>query len=405
LQKDKKNLDILERHFLNEISTEEAVGSLFLKREEGSRNPEQGMDEDSLDNFIKRHLIEFHPCDACNLRCIGCTYFQDTGSRPKAISYPFDQLIKISSLIKPDAITIAGGGEPAFYRSGRYRLGDLICVLGSGDLGISPAIGLMTNGTVWPKGDREWPQYLDWIRYSLDASSEQSYAKTKSKNYFNRVIENILRSLCETDIPQVGVGFIYRPENIAECGSIISLFAKRIMEVCPSELHRFNIQFRPWRQANGKPLITEHTLSSKDIEKACLILFRYIDQSPFLEHFIRDNTNIAANLLCGGAREEVKPFSECYFGLAKTVIRADGGLFPCFRTAACRDPQFYSGNIITDNSQKIALRELYLSIISARQICAPNHMGCLLCVFNNLLEESIETGYSPIPDVIGDYFF
>jgi radical SAM protein with 4Fe4S-binding SPASM domain len=398
-------MDILKRHFVGEISTEDAVNNLVEKTGGILEDSSRGIAVDSLYSFPKRHHVEFHPCDACNLCCRGCTYSQDTSFRPEAVSYPFDQLIKIFSLIQPDAITIAGGGEPALYRSGKYRLGDLICALGNGDFGCSPAIGLITNGIVWPQGNQDWHQYVDWVRYSLDASSPQSYVRSKGKNYFNRVIGNILRSLTETNIPQVGVGFVYHPGNIAEAGNIISFFANLIMQRCPNELHRFNIQFRPWRSPLGKPMITERILSSEDVENACAILFRNIDQDKFLERFVRENTNIAVNLLCGGAREMVHPFSECYFGLAKTVIRADGSLYPCFRTAASRDPLFYLGNIIADTPQRIALRELYVTTTSTKKICAPNHERCLLCVFNNLLEKGIESKHRPMPDIIEDYFF
>jgi len=378
---------------MGEISTEDAI--VFL----------QNIDELMLREFPKRHLIEFHPCDACNLRCNGCTYSPDVRLKPEKGSFPFQHLSKICSLIQPDAITIAGGGEPALYKSGKYRLGDLICALGSGELECSPAIGLITNGTVWPRGNQDWHNYTDWVRYSLDSSSKQSYIEGKGRDCFDKVAGNIIKALSETDIPQVGVGFVYHPGNIAGAGNIISYFAKIIKQICPDELHRFNIQFRPWRPPTGAPGITEQIISSKDVDMASRILFDNIDQDKSLERFIKENTNIAVNLLCRGAREIVYPFSECYFGLAKTVIRADGSLYPCFRKAAGKDLQFYYGNIITDNYQKIALRELYVLASSARKICAFDHDKCLLCLFNNILEKAIVDGTRPAPDAVGDYFF
>jgi radical SAM protein with 4Fe4S-binding SPASM domain len=314
-------------------------------------------------------------------------------------------MAKLCALIQPKAITVVGGGEPALYVSGDKRLGDLICALGNDDFGCSPAIGLMTNGTLWPPGNPRWHHHVQWIRYSLDASTAETYAINKGKDLFERVVESVIRTLTQTRIAQVGVGFLYHPVNVAEAGPAIALFANRIREICPEQLYRFNIQFRPWRMPTGRPSVRERILSDKDIEEAIVVLFDYVERDSFLEQFIRQNTNIAVNLVCGGARETAEPFSECFFGLAKTVVRADGSLYPCFRVAAQEQPEFYCGNIATDPPLKIALRELYVSAVSVQQICVPDYDQCLFCIFNNMLEDSSGDRSQPKPELAEDYFF
>jgi rifampicin phosphotransferase len=401
IRRNEESLDLLRKHFHGEMPSDEAADQIIKQLQQVAIN----ISREQLEQFVKRLHVEFHPCDACNLRCSGCTYFQDTPSRPSAKSFPFENISRICKMMQPKAITLVGGGEPTLYKSGQHKLGDLICALGQGEFGCTPAIGLISNGVLWPMGNQQWTDYVSWIRYSLDASTSDSYLRSKGKNYFDRIIENIFRTLSETAIPQVGVGFLYHPGNIAEAGLLISLLANRLKEICPAQLARLNIQFRPWRIPVGHPSIQEHILSDWDIKQAATILFRYIEQDHFLEQFTRNNTNIAVNLLCGGAREGVKPFSECFFGLAKTVIRTDGSLYPCFRMGASKDSLFYCGNILTDTLLSIALRELYVAMFSAQQICVPDYDKCFFCIFNNALEAGINNQIQPEQELAGDYFF
>ncbi len=398
IRKSESCLEILSKHFNNEVCTVEAADRII-------KQTQIGITRKQLESFTRRYHVEFHPCDVCNLRCSGCTYFHDLSSKTDAFSFPFEQMGRICSVIQPRAITIVGGGEPSLYKSEGQKLGDLIYALGNGEFGNTPEIGVITNGTLLPPGNSQWHHYVKWIRYSLDASSEESYKRGKGRNYFDKVVDNILRILAETDISHVGIGFLYHPGNIAEAGPLISRLADRVRQSCPGQLHRFNIQFRPWRMPTGSPSINERILSQQDIEEASAILFSCIEQDNSLVQFIRQNTNIAVNLLCGGAREEVDPFSECYFGLAKTVVRANGDLYPCFRMAAAEDSEFYCGNIIADTPLKIALKELYVSIFSAKKICVPDYKKCLLCIFNNILEKTITYKSFTRRLFAEDYFF
>jgi phosphohistidine swiveling domain-containing protein/MoaA/NifB/PqqE/SkfB family radical SAM enzyme len=401
IRSDEECLGVLRGHFTGEISTDEAAKQIIKQLKKSSIDVSRKF----LEGFSQRYHVEFHPCDACNLCCSGCTYFQDTPFRPSAVSFPFDHISKICSLFQPKAITIVGGGEPTLYRSGQYELGDLICAFGQGEFGCAPAIGLISNGVRWPPGNREWPCYVNWVRYSLDYSTPDSYLRGKGKNYFDKIVDNIFRTLTETNIPQVGVGFLYHPGNIAEAGPLISFLAHRLRETCPNQLPRLNVQFRPWRAPTGRPSIQERILSDADIEQATLILLRHLEQDCFIEQFTRQNTNIAVNLLCGGARERVKSFSECFFGLAKTVVRADGSLYPCFRMAATSAPLFSCGNILVDTPLSIALKELYVTLFSVRQTCVLDYDKCLFCVFNNSLEIGLANKFEPRPELGGDYFF
>jgi pyruvate,water dikinase len=389
-------LDILNKHYNEAMTSHEALQGIVRH---------QQFSEELLMNWIRRQHVELHVCDRCNLGCYGCTYFQDTPSRPDPRSFPFDQISKICSMIGPTAVTLVGGGEPALYRSGDKRLGDLISALGSGYFGSEVKIGLITNGSVWPPGDPSWHEHVQWIRFSLDASSPEVYRRYKGKDHFWRVVNNIMLALTSTAIPQVGVGFVYNADNIGEAASLIPLFATRVRELCPDQIDRFNIQFRPWRPPVGNPSIRSHVLSQIDAERAAATLLNYAEKDGYFERFVRRNTNIAVNLLCRGARDAVTPFSECLFSLAKTVVRADGSLYPCFRMAAQEDRSFYFGNILRDSPLKIALRELYVATSITQQVCVPEYERCLFCVFNNILETGVRCKFELPPELVDDFFF
>jgi radical SAM protein with 4Fe4S-binding SPASM domain len=401
LRQDENSSKILKSHFEGNISTDEAVDRITGQHSQVlNKIPIQ-----SLERFVQRLHLEFHPCDACNLYCSGCTYQQDTPLRPVPESFPFEQVSKICAVIQPKAITVVGGGEPTLYRSQQQSLGDLICALGQGRFGCRPDLGLISNGVLWPPGNPQWHHSLKWIRYSVDASSAETYARIKGKDCFDLIIDNVFRLLTQTQIPQVGVGFLYHPGNIVEAGPLIAYLAKRIRDTCPDQVSRLNVQFRPWRMPTGRPSIQEKILSREDVAFAANTLFSYIDQDPFIEQFTRQNTNIAVNLLCGGAREKVKPFSDCFFGLAKLVVRADGSIYPCFRMAANQDERFYCGNILEDSPLKIALRSLHVIVDSVHQVCTSEFDKCLFCVFNNALESGLTGRVQLDQKLVGDYFF
>lgn len=403
VRSDQKIMDVLEAYFQDRISVEEAIASFVSLV--SSYKTYSGFSKDDLRGWTHRLNIEFHPADTCNLRCSGCTYFQDENDRPNQISLPYDKIGALGSVFQPRAVTLVGGGEPACYFSQGNRLGDLIADLGNGAFGFKPDLGLISNGTIWPPGNTNWHHYVKWIRFSLDAATPTTYINIKGKDLFWSVVENVFRTIKETNIPQVGIGFIYHPGNILEADKVITLFEDLIQKRCPDQIDRFNIQFRPWRPPIGKPSIKDYILSPSDADSSAQALFQEIQRNPGLEGFIKNNTNIAVNLLCRGSREKADIFSECLFGLAKNVVRADGSVFPCFRVAAERDSAFCLGNLIFDPPEKIALRGLYINAVISKQVCTAEPNTCLFCVYNNILEKNLSQEPSLSQEVLEDFFF
>ncbi len=405
-RQDQTLMSILRRHFCGEIDAPEAAEH-FLSRLAASRNdPSAAGNESIMTRFATRNGIEFHPTDACNLSCAGCTYHHDDPQlKPPAKAFPFDGTGKILDIFKPRAVTIVGGGEPTLYTSQGRKLGDLITSFGKGEFGPPPALGLITNGVLLPPGNPDWHSHVQWLRVSLDWSCRESYFAAKKRDYFDSVLANIRHYLRETSIPQVGVGFLIQPNKLREVAPLIELFNNILRSECADEIHRFNIQFRPWRSPIGRPGITEHVITNSDVETIFSDLDLRMKRNPDLRKFARGHTNIASNLLSRGAREQAEEFSECFIGLTKAVVRANGDLFPCFRMAADFEPHFHEGNILNDSKLAIALKQIFIQAVSAREHCIPAGTQCLFTVFNNMLEKGLSHGVKPPAEVKGDYFF
>lgn len=64
--------------------------------------------------------MEFHPYDKCPLSCLFCTYHKD-----KSDVFGYENLEKLK-IFNPRAIVISGGGEPVYYKDGKYKFDDLI---------------------------------------------------------------------------------------------------------------------------------------------------------------------------------------------------------------------------------------------------------------------------------------
>jgi sulfatase maturation enzyme AslB (radical SAM superfamily) len=399
------SVEILERHFKNRLSTQEALQNLSAITNKWVQNSEVLLEEANLRRFVQRGLVEFHPCDDCNLDCHGCTYFQDSKSKPMSRSFPFSEVLRVLNLFRPTAVTVAGGGDPALYQDAGKKLGDLIQLVMNTPNNIRPAVGLISNGTRWPAGNSAWHLDLRWIRFSLDAGSSETYRARKGHDYFDTVLTNVFRVLSDTSIPKVGIGFVYDSENIADGIALLGILAHRLQLMAEVYIQRVNVQFRPWQPPVGKHDITMRAISEDAYENAGSMLLRLVSKDEFAHNFVKKNTNIAVNLLCRGAHDSVKPFSQCYFGLAKTVVRADGTLYPCFRKAALRDSTFCFGNVLTDAPSTIALNQAYVFLKSVKESCVPAHKSCFLCVFNNIIEEGMAGHIQPDFAVYDDYFF
>lgn len=147
--------------------------------------------------------VELHLTNRCNLICEWCT---DRNLHTKVKEMNTETIFRLISdlTMHGTGITLEGGGEPTIHPDFRR-----IVHFGE-DCGA--AMGLITNGTV---DISDMVSGFNWIRISLDASTEDEYIQEKGVDKFDAVLKNI-ESISRSRDPahtQVGVGFVLTKRN------------------------------------------------------------------------------------------------------------------------------------------------------------------------------------------------
>jgi MoaA/NifB/PqqE/SkfB family radical SAM enzyme len=290
-------------------------------------------------------------------------------------------------------MVIIGGGEPTFYRDGSRRFQEMVEEICATNPGI--ALALVTNGTYKPAGD--WPHRFSWIRLSLDAATEGTYAGFRGKPMFQRVIRKYL-SYLDCDVNYVGISFLFAQSNIHEYAAVAKFVFDLVKKEKPGALHKVNLQYRPLRCAPTSyrdPFPQAITMAQ--IQKAVSEVRKLADSSREMKAFLRNQTNITAVL--GGNTHPPHPFARCYYSQTFRIVRTNGDLRPCFIRGS--EPDFILGNIHTDSLETIALNTLY---IGARRKPDCDPCGCRQCHVNYTFEQGLKGSLRPStsPEVRAD---
>ena len=156
--------------------------------------------------------VELSLTNVCNMNCVYCSDKQlrkRQGFREsldkKTLFRLFDDLHRGGTR----GIVIEGGGEPTMHPD----FEEIIQFLA--DRGM--AVGLITNGT------RNLPSHIlssfEWIRVSLDASTQDEFKALKGVDCFETVLSNIsgFARHCTT----VGVGYVVTAGNVSEVEALV----------------------------------------------------------------------------------------------------------------------------------------------------------------------------------------
>jgi sulfatase maturation enzyme AslB (radical SAM superfamily) len=390
------NYRLLGEHQSGSFSTSSLIEPLVAQLDqEGRGMPEKGVRR-LLNEYATVCHIEFHPSDLCNLTCQGCTYgHDDPETKLLPVHYPIRHLKRIAQL-KPKSMVIIGGGEPTLYRQGPHHFQDLVDGIREQVPGI--ALALVTNGTYRPAGD--WPNWFSWIRLSLDAATQETYRDFRGRPMFDRVIKNFL-SYLDDDVPHVGISFLFSKANIHEYTAVARFIFELVQSVKPQHLHKVNIQYRPLRRYpwNSHRPFAE-AITDQDIRRTVSQVVELGKQSPEMEAFLREQTNITAVL--GGNTHPPHEFSRCYYSQTFKIVRANGDLRPCFIRVT--EPDFLLGNIVRDSPERIALNTLY---VAAKRISGCSARGCRQCHVNYVFEQGLAGRMQPStsPEVLADPMF
>jgi len=307
-------------------------------------------------------VMELHPIDNCNLCCNYCTF----GKRDPSNIFPFSGLNRLAKL-QPKAVLISGGGEPTTYNSEGKDFNDLIHRLK--EILPQAKLGLITNGQEMPKGD--WLQYIDRLRVSIDTSSTEIFNKIKGGE-LQKSIDSLALYL-KAGVPNVGAGFVFNKYNIGEVYSFINLMFKEVFnKTSQSVRNNLKLQFRPTCRIESCECPSPIYKNSTTImvhDKTCTEWGDTIkkmkgeidaDSNKEFQKFIKDNTNLNkdtsikhnnSNPLFHYNNHQPLEFDKCYISLVRTIVRANGDMYPCVIKASNEiNPK---SNILKDSANKI----------------------------------------------------
>lgn len=160
--------------------------------------------------------IQIIPTNRCNQACSGCAY-RLKGYASNESFVPQDEIRwgKLQEIVLDckkmgvQAIQLTGGGEPTLHP---YFL-NLCNLILSQDI----SLGLVTNGMLWSDNHVKILSKCKWIRFSIDAGSEQVYSKYRhaKPQTFHKVRNHIrqLTSVTQAEDTIVGVGFVINNQN------------------------------------------------------------------------------------------------------------------------------------------------------------------------------------------------
>jgi len=297
---------------------------------------------------------EFELCSFCNCRCVFCGVDYIVGVSHEEIDVAAaKRVLGELARLGNRAVMFAGHGESLLHS----RAGEIIAH-GSGLMSTS----VTTNGITLDEAGVELIDGLEWIRFSVNAGSPESYARVHgvSPKLFDRALHNIelaVRRKRERDLDvTVGVQLVLIDEN---ADSVMDL-GVRVKDI---GVDYFSV--KPYSQHPlGKKQRTVDYDRLGEIEKPV----RALADSSFRVIY-------RAGSVAKVGRE--KPYKECYGTHFLCFISADGDVWECNVFAG--DPRFRIGNvreeelaaIWTGRRRKEVLDFLHkdMEIASCRDVC------------------------------------
>lgn len=187
---------------------------------------------DRLQKFMKGEKVypisvELDLSDTCDLKCSWCRFAGHHKSRIMAFELAKQILHELHNLgVK--SIIYSGGGEP-LLNANFTRI-----ALVADRLGFDQ--GIYTNGTHIHHFKKTLRNKMKFVYISLDAATRETFLKTKKRDLFDQVLENIALLCEEEGGATIGLGFLIAPDNFHEIKKFMILSKKFDVDY---------IQFRP----------------------------------------------------------------------------------------------------------------------------------------------------------------
>jgi MoaA/NifB/PqqE/SkfB family radical SAM enzyme len=165
-------------------------------------------------------LLQVESSLECNLECVMCPW---TELRPEAARMSWDTFTRIAEYFPlAQGVDLSGGGEPTTH----LRLADMVRV--AKEAGCE--VGFSTNGTLLDPGLAETLVSLgqDWICFSVDAATAETYERIRQGAEFEAVMRNIealrdIKIARHSKVPKMMLLFVMMRENFQEMPACVEL--------------------------------------------------------------------------------------------------------------------------------------------------------------------------------------
>lgn len=322
------NLQQIEQLLAGDIQYPEARDTILSNLSQAELERSKQEFDNDLWKAFRVGLVEFHITDRCDLACKNCFY--GSSDNGKGATMPFAEINKLQ-LVDPRAVVVTGGGEPTVYNENGNAFSAAMAEIRRA--APQAQIGVQTNGTIVPKGD--WSKNVLYLRSSVDADRTETYQVLKNRDYFDRVVANVV-DFAKTGIPFVGVGFLFERQNVDEIPPFIERFYDLVSSQVKQALGKFTIQFRPLgpdltvlQSVRSEPESYAEGATAEQMENLKLALEDLRRRRPELGPFLDRQTNLD-NVWPGNSGHPLVSFKNCFVSMGYRMVRAGGDNFPCF---------------------------------------------------------------------------
>lgn len=314
----------------------------------------EGMIKDDLS--VPPVQLEVSLTSKCNLNCIWCTDSDWRRLHPGTLETP----VLLSALkqfkdMGTKALVIEGGGEPTLHPDFRE------IVLEAKNMGY--VLGLITNGTAFK--DYDIVHNFEWIRVSLDASSEEEYTEVKNVSLFSKVLENLTMMADEKGDCVLGIGYLISTKTMGNL---------------------------PWIARVCKDLGADY------FQIRCLDNMEDIDVDPNIdlsdvEALSDDKFTVYTHQVLWEADDEGNYGLPCYAHALSSVLGSDGTVFFCCRLHSIESGKVSFGgigNVYNATVQEIwngDKRKFLANLVQSVGFCKEHCPSCRMSKFNLMIEE------------------
>lgn len=248
------------------------------------------------------------------------------------------------------SMTWTGGGDPSVHPF----LSELIQC--SDSCGMDN--GLITNGVIEVT---ECLPSCDWVRFSVDAATEDGYARQHGKRqHFQRVIENIMAAVRfkerEGLNATIGVAFLTSQEMLCEVEPFVELWQDVAVDY---------IQFRPLLDTHGRIFFDDDARTMEVLQSASAMDSRVVTSEAKYQG------------LSGTGKTK-----QCHGAFLETAIASDGCVYACCHLKG--NPKYSLGSLHEESFRTIWERHLSNRTFNVTDDCVGwcRHFGTN-CFFEN----------------------